>query len=270
MQVLHSQMARHFRAIAPRYRTVRELDAVTVRRVSLELSKLSKPTCDLAILDVGAGTGRYTEAVVRDASQSMGLRCHTVACDVTREMLRGGRGGPVQSKHLGSTDRVIGLAEFLPFATQSFSAVSSFNAVHHFDLRVFLAEAARVLQPEGRLILYTRTPEQNRRTIWGQFFPHFAERETRLYDESTLRAALAATVEFESIELREMPWTTRTSLTRLRDQARSRCYSTFRFYSPEEFDKALGAFQTRVEATFDDPSAITAQNDHLLLLATRR
>ena len=64
--MLHSHMARHFRAIAPRYRALRELDAVTVRRVSLELNKLFKPTCDLAILDVGAGTGRYTEAVVRD------------------------------------------------------------------------------------------------------------------------------------------------------------------------------------------------------------
>ncbi|MFQ5704531.1 MAG: hypothetical protein ACE5HT_10975 [Gemmatimonadales bacterium] len=74
----------------------------------------------------------------------------------------------------------------------------------------------RVLQPEGKLILYTRTPEQNQCTIWGKFFPHFAERETRLHEE------------------------------------------------------ALSAFENRVREAFDDPSAITARNDHLMVLATRR
>jgi SAM-dependent methyltransferase len=170
----------------------------------------------------------------------------------------------------GSLDRVIGLAESLPLVARSFNAVLSFNAIHHFDLSAFLAEAARALQPHGRLIVYTRTPEQNRHTIWGQCFPHFAERETRLYTESTLRAAVDGTNEFESLDLLEMPWTLRTSLPRLLDQARSGAYSTFRFYSPEEFENALRVFDARVRADFDDLSAITAPNDHLLVLATRR
>ncbi len=62
----------------------------------------------------------------------------------------------------------------------------------------------------------------------------------------------------------------RANLSRLVEQARSGSYSTFRFYSPDEFEEALSAFEIRVRATFDDPSAITAQNDHLLVLATRR
>jgi ubiquinone/menaquinone biosynthesis C-methylase UbiE len=43
--------------------------------------------------------------------------------------------------------------------------------VHHFDLGRFLAAAARVLKPGGQLFIYTRTPQQNARTIWGQYFP---------------------------------------------------------------------------------------------------
>jgi SAM-dependent methyltransferase len=168
-----------------------------------------------------------------------------------------------------SVDCVIGLAEFLPFPTHAFDAVLSFNAAHHFNLQTFLTEASRVLQPSGRLIIYTRTPEQNQRTIWGQLFPHFAERETRLYSEDTLRAALDAVNDIESAELLEMPWTLRTSLPRLLDQARSGGYSTFRFYTAEEFERALGAFEARVRASFDNLSTITAPNDHLLVLGTR-
>jgi ubiquinone/menaquinone biosynthesis C-methylase UbiE len=260
-------MARHFRTLAPRYRELREFDVHVVHRVSLELQHLSDTVSRVAILDVGAGTGRYTEAVVQYAGVSR-LRYRGVACDATHEML-----GSQVVHHLpgtGSIDRVIGLAESLPFAARSFNAVLSFNAIHHFDLSAFLADVARVLQPHGRLIVYTRTPEQNQHTIWGQCFPHFAERETRLYGESTLRAAVYGTNEFESVDLLEMPWKLRTSLPRLLDQARSGAYSTFRFYSPQEFERALGAFEARVRADCDDPSAITAPNDHLLVLATRR
>ncbi len=261
-------MARHFRAIAPRYRELREFDASAVRHISFELEQLAQETNHLAILDVGAGPGRYAEAVVQGVSERTGISYRGVAYDAIAEMLRGGPAR--QRKDRNGIDRAIGCAECLPFATQSFSAVLSFNALHHFDLRSFLGEAARVVRPEGMLILYTRTPEQNQRTIWGRLFPHFAERETRLCTESRLRAVLGGISGFESIELREVRWTIRTSLSRLLQQARSGSYSTFRFYSAEELEEALVTFEMRVRATFDDPCAITAQNDHMLVLATHR
>ena len=268
MTVLRSSTARHFGRIAPYYRGLRDLDARVVHRVSRELERLSEGGCRSVVLDVGAGTGRYTEAVLHDASARTGL-CHSgVAYDAAPEMLSNGAAPPKVGG--GSIERVVGLAGFLPFATQSFNAVLSFNAVHHFDLPAFLAEATRVLQPKGRLVIYTRTPEQNRRTIWGQLFPHFAERETRLYTEGTLRAALDAADELESSELHEMPWMMHTSVPRLLDQARRSYYSTFQFYSSREFEEALGAFEIGVRARCDHASAVTARNDHLLVLATRR
>jgi ubiquinone/menaquinone biosynthesis C-methylase UbiE len=189
-----------------------------------------------------------------------------VAYDAISKMLS--TGAKRRALEARSIDRVVGLAEFLPFTMQSFNAVLSFNAVHHFDLVAFLHEAARVLQPNGQLIIYTRTPDQNRRTIWGQFFPHFIERETRLYTEDTLRAALDATDGFEPPGLLKMPWMMHTSLPRLLDQARKGGYSTFQFFSSREFDEALRVFEIRVRASFDDPAAITVPNDHLLMLAT--
>ena len=267
MTLLPSSIARHFGTVARRYRKLRDLDVRVVRRVALELRKLADLAHRLLVLDAGAGTGRYTEAVLHHASEHYGLRYHGVAYDAVREMLSSGEAH--QRVGTGNIDRAIGLAEFLPFPTQSFDAVLSFNAVHHFDLREFLAAAARVLRPKRRLIVYTRTPEQNQRTIWGQFFPDFAERETRLYTESALRTALEGTNKFESIELLEIPWKVRTSLSRLMEQVRSRGYSTFWFYSPEEFDAALETFEARLRVNFDDPSTITVQNDHILVSATR-
>ncbi len=262
------KMATHFKTIAPVYRTLRELDGRAVRRVSLELRQLATVMGGVSFLDVGAGTGRYTDAVLPDRSVRADLGFRGVACDAISEMLRGGAAN--HGPRATGIDAVVGLSESLPFATKSFDAVLSFNAIHHFDLQGFLSEVGRVLRSDGRLIVYTRSPEQNRRTIWGQYFPHFAEREARLYTENALIAAFEATKVFTSLQLLDMPWTIRTSLSRLLDQARSGAYSTFRFYSAEELDDALDVFETQVKANFADPSAITARNDHTLVLASRR
>ena len=166
--------------------------------------------------------------------------------------------------------RVVGLAETLPFRDAAFDAILSFNAVHHFDLNAFLAAAARVLRPEGLLTVYTRTPEQNRRTVWGELFPQFADRETRLFAREELRRALASRTEFDSVTLNPVAWTLQTTAARLVEQATGRYYSTFTFYTPEEFQAALATFEARLAEDYSDPSNVVWQNDHLLLVARRR
>ena len=81
-------------------------------------------------------------------------------------------------------------AEELPLRTASLDLVTVFNCVHHFDLGRFLAAAARVLQPGGQLFIYTRTPQQNARTIWGRYFPGFTENEQRLHSQAAIRDAV--------------------------------------------------------------------------------
>ncbi len=150
-----------------------------------------------------------------------------------------------------------------------FDAVLSFNAVHHFDLPAFLREATRVLRPCGRLVIYTRTPEQNRRTIWGRYLSGFAERETRLYGVETLRDAIRETNVLCDVRSLTLPWTVTTSLARLLQQARAFHYSTFRLYSLGEFDEALEVFANGVAGAFG-ASNIATHNDHQLVLARRQ
>ena len=79
---------------------------------------------------------------------------------------------------------LLSTAEELPFRTASLDLVTSFNSVHHFDLGRFLTAVARVLQPDGQLFIYTRTPQQNARTVWGRYFPDFTKHEQRLHSEA--------------------------------------------------------------------------------------
>jgi SAM-dependent methyltransferase len=261
-------MRQHFAALAPQYRLLRDLDMRAVRRVAGLLGGLVAPRTGLRLLDVGTGTGRYTQEVLHQLARAGARRPRVVAVDATREML--GAFGAHLPFEVASVQRVIALAEDLPFAAGAFDALLSFNALHHFNLPAFLREAARVVRPSGTLLLYTRTPEQNRRTVWGRLFPEFAARETRLHSEGTLRAAVAATRGFGLTRLHPVRWVVRTSLPRLLDQARLRYYSTLEFYTPREFVAALAVFERRVRAHYRDPAAITARSDHLLVHATRR
>jgi SAM-dependent methyltransferase len=247
---------------------MRDLDVTAVGEIAWILKRLARSGSRIVILDVGSGTGRYLESVLAESGLEATRRCCAVRYDAVREML----GGTSLFEGLPSRSikSVVGLAECLPFAASSIDAVLAFNAIHHFGATGFLAEAGRVLRPEGRVIIYTRTPEQNRCTVWGIFFPRFADKEDRLFTVRELTAVVDQTGAFGKVELRAIPWRVETDLRRLIEQARSGAYSTFEFYSRSEFENVVETFERRVLDHFEDPSKIVVQNDHLLAVATRR
>lgn len=261
------RLRQHFGEIAPWYRKVRENDDRAVRLLAGLLVQRASPGARLRLLDVGSGTGRYLEAMTSQVVRADSVSTYAVGVDESLHMLLA---APQRQRPDACTTRVVGAAEALPFSPGMFDAVLSFNAVHHFDLAAFLHEAARALRPGGRLVIYTRTPEQNRRTIWGRYLPGFAERETRLFEDVTLRAAIRETTAFCHIRSRTIPWSITTTLARLLQQARAFHYSTFRLYSPAEFDEALEVFADGLVRAFGGPWDIAARNDHQLVLARRR
>ena len=168
----------HFKLVASVYDSLRTTDEAPVRKIRELL-----PDGPLVGLDLGCGTGRYSRLLHGMLPDGSLLAASDLSAAMLAE-LRARRDGRATLVPLRCT------AEDLPIRTGSLDLVTAFNSVHHFDLGRFLAEVARALRAGGRLFVYTRTPEQNARTIWGRLFPGFAEREQRLHSEAALRDAV--------------------------------------------------------------------------------
>jgi SAM-dependent methyltransferase len=244
----------HFERVAARYESLRTTDEAPVRTIGQLL-----PGRPVTGLDIGCGTGRYTRllrAVLPDGSR-------LAAADVSAAMLAQLTADPCGDA--AGVAPLLAAAEELPLRAASLDLVTAFNCVHHFDLGRFLAAAAAVLAPGGQLFIYTRTPQQNARTVWGRYFPGFTEREQRLHSEDALRDAVrrAGGLTVAATQTFHHPRT--STAERLRAQAEGRHYSTFSLYPPQELRAAIAAFL----AALPSPE-VSWMDEHLLVIADRR
>jgi hypothetical protein len=157
---------------------------------------------------------------------------------------------------------LLSAAEELPLRAASLDLVTAFNCVHHFDLGRFLADAARVLRPGGQLFIYTRTPQQNARTIWGRYFPGFTEHEQRLHSQAAIRDAVRRAGGLTVVATQIFKHPRASTAGRLQAQAEGRHYSTFSLYPPEELRAAIATFLARLPSP--DVSWV---DEHLLVVA---
>jgi SAM-dependent methyltransferase len=223
----------HFERVAGVYESLRTTDEAPVRAIGQLL-----PGRPVTGLDIGCGTGGYTRllrGLLPDGSR-------LVAADVSAAMLAA--------------------AEQLPLRAASLDLVTAFNCVHHFDLARFLAAAARVLRPGGQLFIYTRTPQQNARTIWGRYFPGFTEHEQRLHSEAAIRDAVRRTGGLTMAATQTFRHPRTSTAERLGAQARGRHYSTFAFYPPQELRAAIAVFLARLPSP-----EVSWVEEHLLVIA---
>lgn len=244
---------RHFARVAPYYQAVRITDAEPVGDVAALLASGA-----VHGVEVGCGNGRYTELLLR----RLGSGSSIVAVDACREMLEVLR----RRMESGLEIRpVCGNVAAMPLRGGRFDFVSTFNAIHHFELRGFLATAARLLRPGGRVFVYTRTPDQNASSVWGQWFPGFPEKETRLPSRERLEEAVGATAGLSLIGTREYAFAREERAAVLASRARAHAYSTFSLYDEGELAEALDRFLASLPS---DPMEWVDRNT--LLVAQRR
>jgi SAM-dependent methyltransferase len=165
--------------------------------------------------------------------------------------------------HAGGVVPLLAAAEQLPLRTASLDLVTAFNCVHHFDLARFLAAAARVLQPGGQLFIYTRTPQQNARTIWGRYFPGFTEHEQRLHSQAAIRDAVRRADGLTMVAMQTFQHPRTSTAERLGAQVQGRHYSTFSFYTPQELRAAIATFLARLPGP-----EVSWVDEHLLVIVT--
>ncbi len=194
---------------------------------------------DTPVVDVATGTGLFSVRLAKEGFNVIGLdqNSHMLAqaiCKSKRQVC------PFQG--------ILALAEQLPLSDSSISVMFSTNAIHHFDFQTHFQEVNRVLRPGGSYVVYTRFRKQNARSIWGELFPYFTEKETRLYNPEDFERLEGEFLELRLESLDELFFEKPFSPDRLLQTARQRRYSTFSFYSEEEFWRAYATFRSRLES----------------------
>jgi SAM-dependent methyltransferase len=244
----------HFEQVAAVYESLRTTDEAPVRRIRELL-----PDRPVTGLDAGCGTGRYSRLLRGLLPSGSLLAGSDVSAAMLAELEAGNHGSAARVAPLVST------AEELPLRTASLDLVTAFNCVHHFDLGRFLNAAARVLRPGGQLFIYTRTPQQNARTIWGRYFPGFTEQEQRLHSETAFRDAVRRTDGLKLTAAQAFRHPRSSTPERLRAQAEGRHYSTFSLYHPDELRASITTFLGRLSSP-----EVAWVDEHLLVVAQRR
>lgn len=189
------------------------------------------------VLEVGCGTGRLAQALEERE------RARVWAVDSSEAMVE-------RAKALGVNARVA-RAEALPFKAGWFDAVVMRMVLHLVDRPRALAQAARVLAPDGRLVIATEDPASFDDVWFARFFPSVpAIERVRFPSEETLRAELAA-AGFASIKLEPL----RQERERTRDGAldliRSKAFSTFDLLPPDEYAEGLARAEAELPERFD-------------------
>jgi SAM-dependent methyltransferase len=241
----------HFERVAGVYESLRTTDEAPVRAICQLL-----PGRPVTGLDIGCGTGRYTRLLRALLPGGSLLAASDVSAAMLAQLKAGDRG------HARGVVPLLAAAEELPLRAASLDVVTAFNCVHHFDLGRFLAAAARVLAPGGQLFIYTRTPQQNARTIWGRYFPGFTEHEQRLHSEAAFRNAIRRAGGLTVVATQTFRHPRSSTAERLRAQVEGRHYSTFSLYPPEELRASIAVFLARLPGP-----EVCWVDEHLLVIA---
>lgn len=157
-------------------------------------------------------------------------------------------------------------ASALPLSANSLDTIFTFNAIHHFKLLNFLKEASRVLGNNRYLFIYTRLRSQNKRNIWGEYFPKFHEKETRLYELSGLREELKEVPILNLEYVEYFRYRRMAKLEWLVTQAKNYHYSTFLLYDEREFEEALKKFSKNIAREYKDPDKIIWNDENIMLV----
>ena len=141
----------------------------TTRRADPKIVQTLRHHVDLRpsgqYLDIGCGTGNYTTALNKIGGKWTGLEPASEMLDLAR-------------KKDGSIDWVQGGAEALPFEDDTIDGVICTAAIHHFtDLGKAFREMGRVLRPNGKLVIFTATPDQVSRYWITHYFPEMMKKD---------------------------------------------------------------------------------------------
>jgi ubiquinone/menaquinone biosynthesis C-methylase UbiE len=254
-----TQMQGHFAKVADVYREMRTTDEEPILHIRDQLAGRPKVTA----ADIGCGAGRYDLLLFRHIPK-LRLSCLDVSAEMLAQLSR-----HLDQNRIHDFETINVNVEEMAFADDSLDCVFTFNAVHHFDFPLFLAKAGRAIRKDGVIFIYTRTRDQNAGSVWGEHFPGFCDKETRLFRLEEMAARIGDTAGLKMIDAKTFRYARTSSLERLLAQARSRHYSTFSLYGEAEFEDACQTFADSVRRRFGDAAEVAWEDQNILLQIER-
>ena len=247
----------HFSRIAHKYRYLRTTDSLLLQSIIKKLENLTK----IKAADIGCGAGRYDLRLFHYFGKKLHLTCIDCNENMVNELTNN-----LNNHKIINFKAILASASALPLSGNSLDSIFTFNAIHHFKLLDFLKESSRVLRNNGYFFIYTRLRSQNKRNVWGRYFPKFHEKETRLYKLSRLKETLkkVPTLKLKSVEYfihRRM-----ATLDRLLSLAKNHHYSTFYLYDEKELEEASKKFSQNIARDFKDSDKITWDDENIMLI----
>ena len=148
-------MAAKYDSIGTGYNTTRKADPYLTQKLLEHL----QPTLGGRYLDIGCGTGNYTDALARQGIRLIGI-------DPSEKML-------AQARAKNDTiDWRIGTAENIPLANNTVDGALGTLTIHHWTaITKGCSELYRVVKPTGRIVIFTSTPEQMQGYWLNHYFP---------------------------------------------------------------------------------------------------
>lgn len=246
----------HFLRVASDYRQVRTTDIEPIAFISETLKNLP----EVRAADVGCGAGRYDLLLFQHLNN-----LHLTCIDINESMLEQvseclANGG------ITNFTTIIAEADYMPLEDNSMDCIFTFNAIHHFDFIKFIKKASRVIKEDGRVFIYTRSRSQNARNIWGQHFPLFLEKETRLYEQEEMEQWVQFVDSLRLETVKPFKYKRNTTIDHLVKQVKARHYSTFSLYEEGELNEALKIFQENIRIQFKDTNQIEWFDENVLLV----
>ena len=253
----YSLIYHHFSQIAHKYHNLRTTDIAPIIFIARRLNKSEH----IEAIDIGCGTGRYDLLLLKCLNPKLRLTCLDSNPDMLDVLEKS-----LMNNGIGDFTSVNAKVGDIPSRDNIYDCVFTFNAVHHFSLLEFLLESARILKVGGYIFIYTRLCDQNRRNIWGRYFPMFNRKETRLYSLNRFTETVSEVPKLHIESVEYYKYARMSTLTQLIDRARARHYSTFSLYTPEELEEAMEGFTNNIKGKFKDLNRVHWLDENTLFV----
>ncbi|HEX3782388.1 MAG TPA: class I SAM-dependent methyltransferase [Pseudonocardiaceae bacterium] len=209
----------------------------------------------LPVLDLGSGTGRFTPAL----ADTFGGPVFGVEPARSMRQIAERDAPHAQVRYLD------GAAEEIPLPDNSCGLVLMFLSFHHFpDRQAAAAEIARVLAPNGRVLLRSMFADRMRNLRWHHFFPRAKEIEERIFPTVAEVTAVFAEAGLRRIALSAVPVRLADNLTEYADRLRLRAISTFEYLTEAETEQGFAALDAALAAE-TEPTPVDSTSDLLVL-----